>query len=414
MRRTIPLLTLVLIITGFTRAQVKTVPEYIDQVQAISNRAELKTANDYIDRNHAEILREWIAITEINAPSGHEQERAKYVEKLLRASHLDDVHYDSVGNLIAVRKGTGGGPVIVFDAHMDTVFQPGLQIKATVREGKVYAPGIGDDTRNVEALLATIRALNEAKIKTKGDLVFVFTVEEETTFKGVNNYVKENKGKIDHYVALDGGYEGFTYAGIGINWYRHHFIGPGGHTRSRTPPYSATLPLARAIERIYQLPVPASPSSNLNIGMLGGSEVVNAKAADAWFTVDLRSTSNDVLADLESKIKTILDEEAAKAGMTVKTDVISKSSAAQIAGHRDSYLVRMSEAVHRVMGFDPPITNAGSNNGNIALLAGISAISTGAGPCDGSHSLAENCEIEPIYKGIKKIILLQAALAGVQ
>ena len=414
MRRIIPLLTLVLIITGFARAQVKTVAEYIDQVQAVTSRADLKAANDYIDRQHAEILREWIAITEINAPSGHEQERAKHIERLLRSYHLDDVHYDSVGNLLAIRKGTGGGPVIVFDAHMDTVFQPGLQIKASVREGKVYAPGIGDDTRNVEALLATIRALNEAKIKTKGDLVFVFTVEEETTFKGVSNYVKENKGRIDHYVALDGGYEGFTYAGIGINWYRHHFIGPGGHTRSRTPPYSATLPLARAIERIYQLPVPTNPSSNLNIGMLGGSEVVNAKAADAWFTVDLRSTSNEVLADLEAKIKTILDEEAAKVSMTAKTDVISKSPAAAIPGHRESYLVRMSEAVHRVTGFDPPITNAGSNNGNIALLAGISAISTGTGPCDGSHSLAENCEIEPFYKGIKKVILLQAALVGIQ
>ena len=414
MRRIFLLCCIAALTTAGVRAQVKTVAEYIDQVQAISNRADLKAASDYIDRNHDGILREWIAITEINAPSGHEQERAKYLESLLRTYQLSDVHYDSAGNLIAVRKGTGGGPVIVFDAHMDTVFQPGLQIKATVRDGKVYAPGVGDDTRNVEALLATIRALNEAKVRTKGDLVFVFTVEEETSFKGVENYVKENKGKIDHYVALDGGYEGFTYAGIGINWYRHHFIGPGGHTRSRTPPYSATLPLARAIDRIYQLQVPTSPSSNLNIGMLGGSEVVNAKAADAWFTVDLRSTSNEVLADLESKIKAILDEEAAKVGMTVKTEVISKSPAASIPGHRDSYLVRMSEAVHRVMGFEPPIGNAGSNNGNVALLAGISAISTGAGPCDGSHSLAENCEIDPLYKGIKKILLLEVVLARVE
>jgi len=294
------------------------------------------------------------------------------------------------------------------------VFQPGLQIKAMVRDGRIYAPGIGDDTRNVEALLATIRALNEAKIKTSGDLVFVLTVEEETTFKGVKTYVDQNKGKIDQYIALDGGYEGFTYAGIGINWYRHHFIGPGGHTRSRTPPYSATLPVARAIERIYQLAIPTNPSSNLNIGMLGGSDVVNAKAADAWFTVDLRSTSNEVIAELEKQIKTILDEEAAHAGMTLKTDVISTSPAASIPGHRESYLVRMSEAVHRVMGFDPPITNAGSNNSSAALLAGISSISTGAGPCDGSHSLAENCEIEPFYKGIKKVVLLELALAGVE
>src|SRR6266576_4813725 len=203
MRRLILIISLLLISTIATRAQVKPVAEYIDQVQALANRADLKTADDYIDRNHDGILREWIAITEINAPSGQEQPRAKYIEGLLRKYHLDDIHYDSAGNLIAVRKGTGPGPVIVFDAHLDTVFQPGLQIKATVREGKIYAPGIGDDTRNVEALLATIRALNEAKIKTKGDLVFVFTVQEETTMNGARAFVGENKGKIDQYVALD-------------------------------------------------------------------------------------------------------------------------------------------------------------------------------------------------------------------
>src|ERR1051326_27367 len=412
MRRSICSALLYIILPTVAPAQVKTVAQYIDDVKAIANRAEIKAADDYIDQNHENILREWIAITEINAPSGQEQQRAKYIEGQLRKYHLDDVRYDSAGNLIAVRKGTGGGPTIVFDAHMDTVFQPGLQIKATIRDGKVYAPGIGDDTRNVEALLATIRALNEAKIKTKGDLVFVFTVEEETTFKGVKTFVNENKPKINQYIALDGGYEGFTYAGIGINWYRHHFLGPGGHTRSRTPPYSATLPLARAIERIYQLKVPVNPSSNLNIGMLAGSEVVNAKASDAWFTVDLRSTSNQVIADLEKQIKTILEEEATRAGMKVRTDVMSTSPAAMIPGHRDSYLVRMAEAVHRVMGFDPPITNSGSNNSSAALLAGISSISTGAGPCDGAHSLAENCEIEPLYNGIKKILLLEIALAG--
>jgi tripeptide aminopeptidase len=413
MRKSIPILALLLLFITQAVAQVKSVTEYIEQVQALNNRAELKTANDYIDRNHEGIVREWVAITEINAPSGQEQQRAKYVESLLRKYRLDDIHYDSTGNLIAVRKGSGGGPVIVFDAHLDTVFQPGLQIKATIRDGKIYAPGIGDDTRNVEALLATIRALNEAKVKTKGDLIFVFTVQEETTMNGASAYVRDNKGKIDQYIALDGGYEGFTYAGIGINWYRHHFIGPGGHTRSQTPPYSASLPLARAIDRIYQLKVPTRPSSNLNIGMLGGSEVVNAKASDAWFTVDLRSTSNEVIADLEKQIKLILDEEAARVGMKVKTDVISASPAATIPGHRESYLVRIAEAVHRVSGFDPPIGNAGSNNSSAALRAGISSISTGAGPCDGAHSLAENCEIEPLFKGIKKTMLLEVALAGV-
>jgi tripeptide aminopeptidase len=398
---------------GCLRAEAQIDNPFAQQVTEIQKNPKVIEAMNFIDRSREEILREWIEITEINAPSGHEQERAKYLEKLLRKYKLQNVHYDSAGNLIGVRKGTDDGPVIVFDAHLDTVFQSGLKIKAVVRDGRVHAPGIGDDTRNIEALLATIRALNSANISTKGDLVFVFTVEEETSFKGVKHYVQENKRKIDHYIALDGGYEGFTYAGIGINWYRHHFIGPGGHTRSRTPPYSASLPVARSITRIYELKVPTNPASNLNIGMLGGSDVVNAKANDAWFTVDLRSTSNDVIADLEKKIAAILEEEAKRAGMTVRTDIISTSPAAVIPGHRDSKLVNIAEAVHRAMGFNPPITNTGSNNSSVALLNGISSISTGAGPCEDAHALTENCEIEPLYRGIKKILLLELALAGI-
>ncbi|HYG08692.1 MAG TPA: M20/M25/M40 family metallo-hydrolase [Pyrinomonadaceae bacterium] len=386
----------------------------LEQTRALMNRPAVQAAFAFVKQDRATTLREWIAITEINAPSGKERKRAEYIEKILRGYKLANIHYDATGNLIAERKGTGGGPRVVFDAHLDTVFQEGLQIKATVRDGRIYAPGVGDDTRNIEAMLAMIRALDAARIKTRGDLVFVFTVEEETALRGAEEYVKENKSRIDHYIALDGGYEGFTYGGIGINWYRHHFIGPGGHTRSRTPPYSATLPLARAIARIYELEVPRTPSSNLNVGMLGGSEVVNAKAADAWFTVDLRSTDNAVISDLERKINAIIQEEAKRAGMTVKTEVISTSPSAQIPNHRNSPLVRTAESVHLAMGFEnPPITITGSNNSSAALLAGVSSISTGAGPCADSHALTENCEIEPLYKGIKKIILLGLALTGI-
>jgi len=391
-----------------------TVAQPTEQVKSLMARPSVMAAFAHVEKDRERILREWAQLTEVNAPSGKERPRAMLIEKLLRESRLAQIRFDRTGNLIAVRKGTGGGPVVVFDAHLDTVFQEGLQIKTTIRDGKIYAPGVGDNTRNIEALLAMLRALDDARIKTKGDLVFVFTVEEETALRGAEEFLKDNKGKIDHYVALDGGYDGFTYGGIGIRWYKHHLIGPGGHTRSRTPPFSATLPLARAIARLYELPLPPTPPTNLNIGMLGGSEVVNAKAADAWFTVDLRSTSNEVIGEFEKKIAAIINEEAARAGMTLKTEIISQTPAAQLPGHRESVLVRTAEAVHLALGFDnPPITITGSNNATAALLEGVSSISTGTAPCGDAHALTEYCEIEPFYRGIKKVTLLSLALAGI-
>jgi len=375
-------------------------------------RPEMKRAFEYIDANKDRILGEWIALTEINAPSGKEHERAEVVRKALESCRLDKIYYDSKGNLIAIRKGAGVAKPVVFDAHLDTVFQEGLKIKAQVRDGKVYGPGVGDDTRNVEALLASIRALDEAGIKTQADLVFVFTVEEETSFGGVKHFIAENKERIGQYVALDGGYEGLNYGGIGINWYKHHFIGPGGHTTSKSPPYSATIPLARAITRIYSLEMPKDPVVHLNIGMLAGSDVVNAKASDAWFTVDLRSTDQKQIDYFEQQITQILREEADRVGMTVKTELPEeKVPAAQILGSRDSFTVRMAEAVHRAIGFENvPVGNSASNNANVALLAGLPAISTGCAPCGGDHSMGEWCHIEPFYRGIKKLILLEVAL----
>jgi len=387
--------------------------DFTAEARRMMERADVKRAFDHVDAHKDQILAEWIRLTEINAPSGKEHERAEAVRKELAARKLDKVSYDSKGNLIAVRKGTGNAKPVVIDAHLDTVFQDGLKIKAEIRDGKVFAPGIGDDTRNVEAILASIRALDEAGITTKADLIFVFTVEEETSFGGVKQFVEDNKDRIGQYVALDGGYEGLNYGGIGINWYKHHFVGPGGHTTSKSPPYSATIPLARAITRIYSIELPKDPAVYLNIGMLGGSDVVNAKAADAWFTLDLRSTDQKLIDEYERKIAGMLREEADRVGMQVKTELPEeKVPAAQIPGSRESFTVRMTEAVHHAIGFENvPVGNSASNNANIALLAGLPAISTGCAPCGGDHSLSEWCQIEPFYRGIKKLILLEVALS---
>ena len=395
-----------------TTTQTTAPSPQLGRVQQIAARADVQAAFAHVDASKDAIVAEWVTLTNINAPSGQEAERAAAVEQLLRTMKFDSITRDAAGNVIATRKGTGGGPVVTVDAHLDTVFQPGLKIDTKIDDGRIIAPGVGDNTRNIVAMLEIARALDAANVRTKGDLIFLFTVDEEQSFKGIDQFLADYKGRVDHVIALDGGYAGFTYGGIGINWYRMHFIGPGGHTRSQTPPYSATLPAARAINRIYKLRVPAD--SYLNVGMLGAADVVNAKAADAWFSVDLRSTRNEFLDEYEQKINAIAQEEARRVGMTFQQEVISESRAAFIPGHREGSLVKTAEAVYSILGFEnPPITPTASNHASPSLLAGVSAISTGTTTCRDSHALTESCDIEPIYRGIKKVLLLAVAMAEV-
>ena len=390
-------------------------PETVERVRELVSSPVVLAAFDAVERDREAILAEWRMLTEIEAPSGKEQDRAAEVERLLREMPSLAVSRDDVGNVIAVRKGEGGGPTVAVDAHLDTVFHEIEDVRTRVENGRVIGAGIGDDTSEVEAILAMLRALDSAAIRTKGDLIATFTVEEETSFKGIDHLIETRGDRFDHFIALEGGGAGgFTYGGTGTYWSRYHFLGPGGHTKSRTPPWSASLPLARTIDRLYALDVPSDPPSWLNIGMLGGSDVVNEKAEDAWFSLDIRSTDQEVLDRLDAAARAIAADEAARAGMTMREEVVDRWKAAQIPGHRGSELVLTTEALHEVLGdSNPRITATASNHSGVALRRGISAISTGSARCGDAHLSSEWCEIESFFSGIQRLIAITLAMTGV-
>ena len=80
---------------------------------------------------------------------------------------------------MGIRRGIGNGPLICIAAHLDTVFPPGTDLTVRREGTKLFAPGVGDDTRSLAVLLAWIRALDAAGIRTRADILFVADVGEE-------------------------------------------------------------------------------------------------------------------------------------------------------------------------------------------------------------------------------------------
>src|SRR5688500_20130125 len=91
-----------------------------------------------------DIVREQIAVSEIAAPTGEENERAQWVAQRFEALKLIDVRIDEAGNVIGRRRGKTDGPPVLVCAHLDTVFPRQTRVSVARLGNRLAGPGIGD------------------------------------------------------------------------------------------------------------------------------------------------------------------------------------------------------------------------------------------------------------------------------
>ncbi|TAG78544.1 MAG: M20/M25/M40 family metallo-hydrolase, partial [Burkholderiales bacterium] len=231
--------------------------------QRILAAPSVKSALAAIQADDERTLRDQIELTEIPAPPFKEAVKAAEFLKRVRALGFADSKIDSEGNAIAVRKGTGGGPILVVSAHLDTVFPEGTDMKVKKQGERYLAPGIYDDNRGLAALLSVMRAMQGAQLKTTGDVWFVGTVGEEELgdLRGVKALFRDNKN-IDGFISLDGlGIDRVVISATGSRRFKISYIGPGGHSFSAFGMPSATHAMGRAIAKMADVETPSNPKT---------------------------------------------------------------------------------------------------------------------------------------------------------
>ncbi|MCH7525699.1 MAG: M20/M25/M40 family metallo-hydrolase, partial [Bacteroidetes bacterium] len=140
---------------------------YIKEIKKLVAQKSIQDAFRIIDEIDSQTTKDLITLTEIPAPPFKETRRAKVYKQMIESAGADKVWIDEVGNVIALKKGTLGNKVVVLDAHLDTVFPEDTDVTVRKKGDTLYAPGIGDDTRGLSVVLAVLRSMNKAKIKTK-------------------------------------------------------------------------------------------------------------------------------------------------------------------------------------------------------------------------------------------------------
>jgi tripeptide aminopeptidase len=372
----------------------------------ILDSPQFKQAAAFIRSDYDRFVRELVAVTEIPAPPFKEQRRAKAFLEMLREHGLSDVEMDPEGNVMGVRRGAGGGPLLAVVAHLDTVFPEGTDVQVKRDGTRLMAPGIGDDSRGLAVMLAVIRAMNSAKLQTASDILFVGNVGEEGEgdLRGVKYLMLKGKYKdrIKRFLALDGGAQSaITRAGVGSKRYRVVFKGPGGHSYGAFGLVNPAYAMAAAIARFADVQVPSTPKTTYNVGAVKGGTSVNSIPFEVSMDVDIRSESCEEMHKVDATfvkiVKSAVDEEnrvrSTREGR-IEADL-------RVIGERpcgetpmQSAILRSTAAMIRAFGLTPTY-NSSSTDSNIPMSLGIPALTIGRGPGGRAHAPDEWTDVEP-------------------
>ncbi|MFP5355934.1 MAG: M20/M25/M40 family metallo-hydrolase, partial [Gemmatimonadota bacterium] len=358
----------------------------------------VKAALAAIQRNNAWTLEQQVSICEIPAPPFKEEKRGLEMKRRFEALGLM-VTIDSIGNVIAERKGTGNGPTVAIAGHLDTVFPEGTNVAVKKEGTKFTAPGIGDDCRGLATVLAVARAMQNAKIQTPGTILFIANVGEEGpgNLRGMRYLFRKPPQRIDYFISVDGTGLGLTTGAVGSQRYLVKYQGPGGHSYGAFGMANPIHAMGRAIAKVSEFQVPKEPRTTFNVGIVSGGTSVNTISPLGAMEVDMRSESPEELAKLDAKLKAALAEALreenarwpnARDTVSLKLVDMGIRPAAQV--NDSSYIARTALAAGKSLGFTAP-TGASSTDANIPMSLGIPAITIdGGGEGRGAHSITES------------------------
>src|SRR5262249_674190 len=215
------------------------------------------------------------------------------------------------------------------------------------------------------------------------------------------------------------GLERIPQRALGSRRYRVTVKGPGGHSWGDFGIVNPVHALGRAIARFASYPAPLAPRTSYNVGIIEGGSSVNSIPECASMVVDVRSISRVEIDKLETYLRRVVEiavreenSQRAISGTTLTYEL-------EEVGHRpsgetpvDSNIVRVAIESSRELGIEPRL-DCSSTDSNIPISLGVPAITLGVGGLSGNcHSLAEWYEPVGRELGLKRLVLVTAAVAG--
>ncbi len=406
-------------------ADVYPVPQ--QEVARVCALPEVQAALDWIRTSEPRFVQWQMELARIPAPPFGESERGRWLLARFRELGLEDIETDEVGNVSAVHPGAGG-KMVSLSAHLDTVFPSTTPLNIQQEGSRLLGPGVSDNAAGVTAMLAIAAAMRATAIHPSSPVVFIGNVGEEGEgdLRGMRHVFSQQRwlDALAASVILDGaGTDTVVAEALGSRRFEVVVRGPGGHSWTDFGLPNPIVVLARAVEALVATPLPATPKTTLNVGVIRGGTSVNSIPESASMRVDIRSTSTAEIDRLEKALRVAVDQavdnEQRRASVTQKklpqlaaeVVIIGNRPAGELAS--DAHILQVIRAVDAHLD-NPAQMQRASTDANVPLSLGREAIALGAGGRGGgAHTFQEWFDCSGRELGLKRILLTVLLLAGV-
>jgi acetylornithine deacetylase len=182
-----------------------------------------------------------------------EQAMADYVAAWCEARGLQ-VHRTQAAagrpNVVAVRKGSGGGRSLLFNGHMDTVGSTGAETMRVFREGgRIHGRGVLDTKGGLAAAMIAAASIRSGELA--GDVIVAAVADEEMGSVGTEALVRD--WQPDAAVVLEPTDLCVIRSHRGWAMVRAQFTGVPSHTSRPDRGVNAVLAAARASVAVHTL-----------------------------------------------------------------------------------------------------------------------------------------------------------------
>jgi len=384
---------------------------------------EVQMALRFLEEDQENSIREQIELTLLEAPTYHEEMRARRVMEKFKQFGLSNVEMDGQYDVTGLLPGASDDRILV-EGHIDTVFGFGTVKEVRREDGVLYAPGIYDNARGVSCILAVLRAIQACNIRPAKSILFAGTTREETPggLQGMRDML-DRYPDVKASISVDGGFlNGITYNATWSKTVEFTFHGIGGHAGNAFGLCANPLGAAcRAVAKLNELQVPDTPKTTYAATTLHTPEGSSAGSIPGSCTlcVNYRSEDRDLFEALEQDIDRCIQEgcreETERWGVDEIT--VTRRELASIPGGRQdihSPLVEAHWLAARELGEKTFFRSGGNCNANIAISRDIPAICVGASPGGmNPHSLKERFPEQNAYRCPQGLLLVLLTAAGI-